>query len=702
MRRVRLLLSLLWLCAPWLPALPALAAAQPAATTTAEQWRVFEITLTSTQPYDNPFTAVSVTAVFTSPTGQPLTRPGFWDGGDTWKVRVALTERGRWTYQVRASDPANAGLNPPAAAVLCTPYTGRLEIYQHGFLSVSANGRYLQHADGTPFFWLGDTHWFFDSKERWDASNDPRWPSEFRALVDRRLTQGFSVYQSVIFGPAANYWVGAPGERLNPAYFREQLDPKLAYLADHGLVNALGLGFHSNIDGHADALAQLAQYVVARYGAYPMVWITGGEVGGSDPDLRPARLDGWRQVALAIDAADDYHQPQTAHYTPDFPTDYQAESWFDFTMLQGGHNPSVVDTRNYQRYYQARPPKPMLEAEANYEGLYPWATADLVRASAYRAIQSGSFGYTYGAQGIWNAVWDDADTVADFSEFHRNWNQAIDFPGGQQMAYLARFYRRVPWATLQPRSHGLVQYAPELIDQNRPLVTADADANNLVAYLPAAFDPVNAPLTFINLPDQTYNVRWYNPRTGVWLYQGRARTGLGTWVLEPKPDGNDWLVWLQATRPLPADSAVARAAAQPNLALGQVVVSSSDADAEQAAALAFDGDLQTHWQPTAASAAPHWLEVNFAEPVTFNTATISEDDFRTRAYQLEVWDGAGWVIAYRGTLIGHLEPHLIQFAPQTTTRARLVFTRTAQTPFLREWALLSLPDLQQARSGWKR
>ncbi|MDE7346377.1 MAG: DUF4038 domain-containing protein [Muribaculaceae bacterium] len=31
--------------------------------------------------------------------------------------------------------------------------------WSHGALKVSDNGLYLQHEDGTPFFWLGDTGW---------------------------------------------------------------------------------------------------------------------------------------------------------------------------------------------------------------------------------------------------------------------------------------------------------------------------------------------------------------------------------------------------------------------------------------------------------------------------------------------------------------------------------------------------------------
>ncbi|MCC7359771.1 MAG: DUF4038 domain-containing protein [Anaerolineales bacterium] len=675
------------------------AASAPAATATAEQWRIFEISLTSTVSYANPFSEVAVTAVFYGPDQQMLTRPGFGDGGDTWRVRVAFPAVGRWMYRISASDPANAGLHRPLTPLVCVPYAGYLPIYQHGFLTVSADQRYLQHADGTPFLWLGDTHWFFEFRERWDESNDPRWPSQFKALVDRRVAQGYSIYQSVIFGPAPALW--APGEigtRIDPEYFQNALDPKLAYIADRGLVNALGLGFHTNIDGRADALAGLARYVVARYGAYPMVWITGGEVGGYEPELRAARLDGWRQVALAIDAADSYHQPQSAHYTNDFPTDYLGESWLDFSMVQGGHHSAPVETLYYQRYYQAEPATPFLEAEANYEGLGAFVSADLVRATAYRAIQSGSLGYTYGAQGIWNAVWDTADTANDFGGPHWNWNQAIDFKGGQQVAYLGRFYRRVPWQTLRPRWVGVLEYAPQDVDANRPLATADTDAGNVVVYLPSGFTAQGSGATIVNLPDRTYAIRWYDPRTGAWLYQGNARVGLGRWQLEPAPAGEDWLVWLTAVPAPGADREAARAAAQANLALGRAYTSSGNADA----APAFDGDDQTAWQAPPSTPDAPWLEVDFGQPVTFNTAVLREFDYHTRAYRLEVWDGAAWQIAYRGTLIGHEAPTRVSFPPQTTRRARLIVTAAAAPPSIREWGLYLLPDRGQARAAWKR
>ena len=84
----------------------------------------------------------------------------------------------------------------------CDPYSGNLEIYKHGFLKVSGNGRYLTYDDGTPFFYLGDTHWIL-AHERFDTSNAPGVTSQFRYTVDKRVSQGFTVFQSKPGRPAA-------------------------------------------------------------------------------------------------------------------------------------------------------------------------------------------------------------------------------------------------------------------------------------------------------------------------------------------------------------------------------------------------------------------------------------------------------------------------------------------------------------------
>ena len=122
---------------------------------TVERWNVVEIQLNAALHYSTPYIDVEdFTATFLSPTGMSMVMPGFWDGGQTWKIRFAPTLEGIWSYQTKASD---ANLNKQTGFITCTPYTGTLAIYQHGFLKPSANNRYLTYDDGKPFYWLGDT-----------------------------------------------------------------------------------------------------------------------------------------------------------------------------------------------------------------------------------------------------------------------------------------------------------------------------------------------------------------------------------------------------------------------------------------------------------------------------------------------------------------------------------------------------------------
>lgn len=160
-----------------------------------ERWRVLELSFKSTQPYDNPYQDVDLDVHFTAPDGSVITMPGFWYGENLWKVRFAPPTVGKWRYQSICSSPSDKGLHQQSGTFDVTAYRGDLAIYKHGFLKVSETKRYLEHDDGTPFFWLGDTHWLgLSAKERLYESNDPRFASQFQGIIQRRLEQGFTVW----------------------------------------------------------------------------------------------------------------------------------------------------------------------------------------------------------------------------------------------------------------------------------------------------------------------------------------------------------------------------------------------------------------------------------------------------------------------------------------------------------------------------
>lgn len=70
---------------------------------------------------------------------------------------------------------------------------GDLDIYKHGFIQAEAGCRYMTYADGTPFFYLGDTHWGMyreEIDEPGPNAGETGAASHFRYIVDRRAEQG--------------------------------------------------------------------------------------------------------------------------------------------------------------------------------------------------------------------------------------------------------------------------------------------------------------------------------------------------------------------------------------------------------------------------------------------------------------------------------------------------------------------------------
>lgn len=511
-----------------------------------EQWRVFEIQLNSSKEYANPFLDMEVNATFTGPGGVTITRPVFWDGEQTWKIRFAPTLLGEWRYRTSSSDASNRGLEGIEGSLKAVPYSGKLPIYQHGFIQVSDNHRYLVFADNTPFFYMGDTHWFM-AREKWDRCNKPGCTSEFRAMVDKRVAQKFTVYQSEphpLNGVAWNKGV----TEVNPKMFTD-IDRKFQYIADHGMVHATALGAHSTaLDLTGPGAARLARYWVARYGAYPVLWFTAQEFDINYPEY----ADIWVEAAKTFAQSDGYRHPITGHYYAtalgDMVTYWGDEAWHNYYMLQNGHkhqNPAQF----YEAYWNLVPPKPFLESEANYDDIFTGTshetavTAQDVRLSAYLAIQSGSLGFGYGANGIWNDIYSRGDAgccVADYG--FTSWNDAIDFESGDQMTHLIEFYTALDWWKLEPRFDDPAWSTLE--NPARSFVKSDGNRVYVVYF--ADLTTKTGTLNGLK-PGASYLAKWFNPRSGesAELSQLFQPSPDGRYEIPPRPDEMDWLLLVQ-------------------------------------------------------------------------------------------------------------------------------------------------------------
>ncbi len=504
-------------------------------------WSRWEHTLHAAKPYDDPVNGVQVQVRYTGPGGETFEGPAFWDGAERFRLRAAFPRPGRWRWRTTCSDATDAGLHGRQGAVTVTAYRGGNPLLRHGFLTVRPGDRYLTHADGAPFLWMGDTAW----NVLWGATLD-----EWRHYVNRRAAQGFTVIQArIMMTPAAedtaktsrrSFVAGKP----HPEYWR-LVDEKVAYANRKGMVVMLvGIGRPSG----KDPAAPMPTRGFARFVA--------GRMFGSHVVLSPS-MD--TEYAAVNDSMGAYLGAATARHlitqhvntSLSAPVAYHPKPYLDFDGMQSGHhNGNVNDAFRAAREWTATlramtPTKPVLNLEAMYDGRGSdagpnWRAKD-VRRLGYVSWLSGAAGYTYGAgetdrhvRGTNGGLWgfnERADTPD-------HWKKALEWPSARQVGAMAAFFRSIPWTRLEP--------APELIaggaaapDSARPVLARTPDGRLAVAFLP---EGGSAAIDLGRMPALRKAV-WIDPARfrRVRVQKGLASGGVQTFHA---PGPGDWLLLL--------------------------------------------------------------------------------------------------------------------------------------------------------------
>ena len=427
-----------------------------------------ELTFSSSEASAQPFLDAELTAVFVGPGGEEMAVPGFWAGGNVWKVRFAPPAEGVWRFRTVCSDESNGGLHDRVGEVEAVPYSGGNPLLERGRLRVSADRRHLEYGDGTPFFWLGDTWWM-------GLCQRLEWPQEFQELAADRARKGFNVVQIVAglypdvpptYDPRGANEAGFPLSPdhavINPAYF-DMADLRIAHLVHCGLTPAVLFcwGYWLPVLGK-EKMRRFMRYVVARWGAHPVVWSLAGEatmayyLSETKEEDAARQREGWTRMARSLRETDGHRNMVTVHPTRVGRDQVSDESVLDFEWLQTGHNGllSLADNVEYVRAAVAREPRmPTLVSEANYEGIRGLAWEDVQRISFWSAVLNGSCGYTYGANGIWQV--NRPGQPFGPSPHGRGWGdmpwqEAARLPGSAQLGAAADFLRTLPWHKMTP------------------------------------------------------------------------------------------------------------------------------------------------------------------------------------------------------------------------------------------------------------
>ena len=499
----------------------------------AETWRCAEITFEAENGYADPFNDVTLDLILIGD-GRQRTIPCFWDGGSIWKARVACPKAGTWYYKTVCSDDTDAGLHNKTGVIECSEYAGGLDVYRHGFPTTAAGEKYFTYADGTPFFYLGDTHWSLGDETA----------GMVREITEKRTGQGFTVWQSEPIGEKFDLTDGvteADVEGLR-AY-----DEKFRIIADAGLTHANaefffpgGMqslitkhgGYSSDtvtgvVDGKTVTvndlsdeaktyLERLSRFWVARYGAYPVMWTLGQEVDNdfywsdtSHPEWNAVN-NPYKLVAGYIGKYDSYSHPLTAHqenaaltgtygngsgiserlkqYTGTSPSAFRDVGAHTFYAAQW--TPSK--TGNYDRnvvkdYWYNSQGKPSINYEGQY--CYLWTKNFGARMQGWLAYLNGMYGYGWGGQDTWSYLNtygenedndDGTDTITAAEKQAATWRDALEYPSSYQVGYMRSFLEDGRWWELVPRFDNESWFMPE--NGVFAVCAANKDCSEMVLY----------------------------------------------------------------------------------------------------------------------------------------------------------------------------------------------------------------------------
>lgn len=350
-----------------------------------------------------------------------------------------------------------------AAMLIATVASAQNDQWQ---LKVSDNNRYIVHADGSPFFWLGNTSWLMPHRLNRE---------EVHYYLTREKAAGYNVEQIQLINaiPTFNIY----GQQANDETFEcekfcidgvydfwDHLDYIINEAAHNGIYIAIDCVWGSQIKAmDVDKARKLGAFLANRYKNFPnIIWLIGGDIRGDKG------TESWDALARAIREIDSKHL-MTFH--PRGRTTsawwFNDREWLDFNMFQSGHRrygqrngdgdyTIAENTEEDNWRYVGMSLKdgklthPIIDGEPSYEdipqGLHDfsaprWQACD-VRRYAYWAVFGGCFGHTYGHNSIMQMI--RPGLLASFGA-EKPWWDALNDPGQNQMKYLKALMLALPF-----------------------------------------------------------------------------------------------------------------------------------------------------------------------------------------------------------------------------------------------------------------
>ena len=527
----------------------------------AVQNQMTEWSFQSGKAYLDPFNEVELDVLVTSPSGEDWRVPAFWSGQNQWRVRFTPPSPGTYSYITICSDRENPDLHGIEGSIRARSHRGKNPLLRHGFIGVMEDKRHLQHADGTPFFWLGDTWWMGLCKRL-------GWPEDFKLLTADRVRKGFTVVQIIAglypdmnpFNERGANEAGFPWEReysrINPAYF-DAADMRIGWLVHSGLVPCIVgcWGYFLQWMG-VEKMKRHWRYLLSRWGSYPVVWCMAGEavmpfyLSENREEEREMQRRGWTEITRYVREIDPFHHPITIHPTSVGRDQVEDPSLLDIDMLQTGHDDKsavIYHPRAISESMSREPRMPVLVGEVAYEGIFEACRQEVQRYMFWSAMLSGTAGHTYGANGLWQVNRADkpyGPSPPGYSFGKVPWEEAYQLPGSDHLAQGKKILEQYRWWRFEPHLDWLE--APWREDFDIKPFAAGIPGEVIVVYNPHIW------------PRDTFKVRvgpgdwraaYIDPKDGERYPLGRVKTNSeGMWEAPPSPIFQDWVLVIAARK----------------------------------------------------------------------------------------------------------------------------------------------------------
>ena len=415
--------------------------------------------------------------------------------------------------------------------------------WKNGKLQVSAEGRYLQHANGTPFFWLADTGWLLPERLNRD---------ETEYYLEQCRLQGYNLVQvqTVNGVPAMNAYGHSShpfgydfGQIERPGVYGywDHMDYIISAAERRGIYIGMVCIWGGLVKAGLMDIEQAKAYgtfLANRYKSRPnIVWIIGGDIKGD------VKQEVWETLATTIHSLDPNHlmtfHPRGRTLSA---TWFHNADWLDFNMFQSGHrrygqrmgdgeypieeNTEEDNWRFVERSLALKPLKPVLDGEPSYEeipqGLHNPAerrwNADDARRYAYWSVFAGACGHTYGHNSIMQFYRPGMNAAYGATT---PWYEALQAPGFRQMKYLKQLMLTFPYFERVPDQHIIAGENGQRYD--RLIATRGHDYLLVYNYTARSMS-----IDLRRISGKQKDLWWMNPQDGTFTYIGRVNDGIHT------------------------------------------------------------------------------------------------------------------------------------------------------------------------------